>query len=1361
MRHGTRQDQRLPPALREGYVLPDEFDLSQRLRMSLLDAAGMTFTGAASGEHTHWSELLQQDEAFLLADCAAMPLAAQQQAFLAELEWATEAELWATVRTFAVRVDGWRQCLAVAESSAARLVGQTLVELLCKGVGALLAHAQSVCAGNATPPLRLRWLDTASDTAKRLAQRPPATSSARRQLLRRTWLALAHAVEGLQPRAVQALQGSLDSGRHGPAAALLVAGVQLFHYTRAPLNAFPDRLVEFYLQRVLHLRGRGARPESLHLRLDRLPGFDGPVRIAPGQRFLAGKDGDGQAVVFAADYGLDVRPLRVCALHTLRVERDALISPEHELDCATRLKAQTLPLAAPGTPDPPTWPLLGGASRMGLAEHHEARIGLAVASPLLRLGEGRREIRLLLQLAHPAEADPALAARLRQPADTRSSEWLAEVFAAYARIEADHHPPRPRSEPPPPLDPAALSEAAWARGSEFERDVELAFLAAAALACTRADIFAERLGRLFAAWLAARDENLRRVDLDALRALATRLLPDTAGREVALDDPLILIHPPRAQAFRDALPNRELIFSRVFAGCWQAQLSTESGWFDAVDLYLQRATPGSDDSPFAGALELTLALGPDQPAIVPCTPQLHGSQWPAQPVLQLQLRSRTRMYACSLLQQFALRALDLEVSVRGLREMVLYNHLGRLDPSKPFQPFGPTPTQGAYLVLGSNELVCKPLQNLSLQITWLGLPRDRDGMAAHYRGYPGNWGNEVFRLQPQVLLDGQWRSASPDVPAFATAPGRDRLLAQQAWETPGAVLRRLHRPAPLPPGAGPALYGLDSRNGFFRFALVDPPEAFGHALYPRLLTEALSRQAREKRHTQPLPCEPYTPTLETATLSYRSAQPLPLDAPTDRDPAADPLAPSVFHLYPFGIQRVGMRGQAPPFLLPRFDHDGQLYIGLQGEDPQGLLSLFFQLHREDAAERWLEPAPRLHWAVWCHGSWRELDRRRQLADDTLGLLRPGIVQLDLPADMARGCPQLPGDCYWLRLGADWGFDQLAGLHAVHAQAVRATRVLRPDADDGLLTLPPGSVRGPEQPVPGLAATLQLDVSEGGYPADRPESLRLRAAERLRHKQRAVTAWDYERLLLDAFPEAVQAKCFPHHEARLGDDHGLGQATMAERAGQVLVVVVPAPRQGAVFDATQAPRLDAATLAAMQAHLQARAPAGSQVLVRNAAFERLQVRCALTLAPGVHTGAALRALNRRLVEYLSPWRPGGLGPDFDWEVCANELEALLRAQAEVAQVGPLSLLHIVSNDSRFHALRDTASDTASEVADANARRVRPIQPWSLVLPTPSHLLEPCEAAGAEAAARVTGIQQLQIGNTFIVGRQPPAANGAPP
>ena len=286
-------------------------------------------------------------------------------------------------------------------------------------------------------------------------------------------------------------------------------------------------------------------------------------------------------------------------------------------------------------------------------------------------------------------------------------------------------------------------------------------------------------------------------------------------------------------------------------------------------------------------------------------------------------------------------------------------------------------------------------------------------------------------------------------------------------------------------------------------------------------------------------------------------------------------------------------------------------------------------------------------------------------------------------------------------------------------------------------------------MPGLRSVLQVGPSEGGRPADLPEALRLRGAERLRHKARAITAWDYERLLLDAFPAVYKVKCFAHHRATLGDGNGLHHRRLTSLPGHVLLVVVPYPHAGELFSSTEGPRLDAASLDAMRRYIQDCAPAGASVLVRNAAYERVQVRCSLQLAAGSHPGATLRRLNQAIVEYLSPWHATGLGADFNWRVRGDALEAFLRAQPSVAAVGRLSLLHIIRNDQQFYALHDTAMHANGAVADT----VLPAQPWSLVLPTRQHLLE-LQDDSRILAPVTTGIDRLEVGGTFIVGRPQP-------
>ncbi len=1383
MANGTRQDQRLAEALGAGHMLPDEFALAERVRITLAQAGGLRF--GARDDGGRWDMALRQDPAMLLAELATFPLARRDGEFLGALECEAEAALWQRIWQLVRAYDGWcwglvgldtpgdgPSAIDVEGDGIGDALGEALLAQIGQGLGAMLSTGIAAF-GHGGGALHPAWSSGAASPAAPLAQPlPEPAGAARRQWLRRCWLALRLAIARVQPLAHAQFARSLASGAHEPSMGLLLSALQLFQYSREPLNRFPARLVDFYYRDVLRLAPRPAVPEFVHLLLARAPRHAGDVEIAAGTRFVGGKDHQGRALEFAAETAVAVTGTHVSALCSLRMERDPTISPERDFDYPTRVRVDTVPLLPPDAAyaeRAPWWPLLGGAMRASAAQAHAARLGFALASPLLQLQEGRREIRVRLLFAHPATDDHALQRALRTPAAARDAAWLSEVYRRYAAHEQQHFPGRPRATPAPAVaDPEVLARDAWARASSFDGDVQLSFLLALCLACTTPDRFAERLGRLFAAWLVAADEDLRAEDLAALRAHAARLDPARAARRVEIDDPLILIHPPRDASTAAARPDRTLIFDRVFHGVFQAQLSAATGWLAVENVYACRR-PGSDGVA-DGAVELVLRLGADAPAIVPCQPAAHGAGWPAQAVLQCTLRTQSRLYAYGLLVQYAVRAVRLSVSAHDVRNVVLYNQLGRLDPSKPFLPWGPTPVPGSYLVFGSAELAGKPLQSLHLDLRWSGLPGGAGGFPAHYDGYPGDWPAAGFASGAEVLADGQWRSDDgPALPLFSTAGG-ERLASRHRLTLPSTALRSFHRAAP-PRADAPFVYGLEARSGFFRLPLAAPPAAFGHALYPSLLANALTRNARLKR-PGPLPNEPYTPVLEGLSIGYTASDEIALHgAGTEDNPHA---TLQMLHVHPFGTAPLTRAGAPSPRLLPSIAGDGNLYIGLDGDeradlagdggDPQGALSLFFHLRRDVAAGRWADDAPQLSWSTWHADGWRPLPAHAVIADGTQGMLRSGIVQLNLPAGMVRERAAQPSEAYWLRLSADWGFVRLAGLYGVHCHAVRATRVLAAEmpgqgqGGDGApgTALPPGSVNRAARALPGLGMVCQVGPSEGWRPADPPEAVRLRGAERLRHKGRAVTRWDYERLLLDAFPQVWKVRCFPHHEVTLDDALTAGGARrhhLANRPGQVLVVVVPYPQPGDLFSSTEAPRLDAAMLDAMQRYLQSCAAPGASVRVRNAAYERAQVRCIVQLARGHHPGTALRALNQAIVEHLSPWHPDGLGAEFGWSVRADALEAFLRAQDGVAAVGRVSMLHIVRNDRQFNALRDTAA----QVLNGEARTLRPAQPWSLLLPTRRHLIELRDEVGPLVPRR-TGIRRLEVGSTFIVGRPAPTSSG---
>jgi hypothetical protein len=137
----------------------------------------------------------------------------------------------------------------------------------------------------------------------------------------------------------------------------------------------------------------------------------------------------------------------------------------------------------------------------------------------------------------------------------------------------------------------------------------------------------------------------------------------------------------------------------------------------------------------------------------------------------------------------------------------------------------------------------------------------------------------------------------------------------------------------------------------------------------------------------------------------------------------------------------------------------------------------------------------------------------------------------------------------------------------------------------------------------------------------------RASERLRHKHRCITPWDYERVVLEAFPRVHRVKCLPH--AR-GDGHWL-------TPGHVLLVVVPDLRNDNARDPLQ-PRTDAWTLDAIKKHVEARAGMHlkGRINVRNPSYQKVRLDFKAKFQRGFEANEYAKVLRAELTAFLSPW-----------------------------------------------------------------------------------------------------------------------------
>ena len=369
-----------------------------------------------------------------------------------------------------------------------------------------------------------------------------------------------------------------------------------------------------------------------------------------------------------------------------------------------------------------------------------------------------------------------------------------------------------------------------------------------------------------------------------------------------------------------------------------------------------------------------------------------------------------------------------------------------------------------------------------------------------------------------------------------------------------------------------------------------------------------------------------------------------------------------------------------------------------------------------------------------------------LADSTEGFLTSGIVTLDIPAEINRENHRMPAGLYWLRVSTTVpDFRVFARLRGVYAHALRARRV------SAAGPAPAAAVFQTRVATPGLASVAQVGRSFDRLVPEDTRSMRTRAGERLRHKYRASTVWDIERLVLEHSPEVFKVKCFPPTVGYRGS-----------APGRVLVAVVPTVRRNDPSDSTRAPRINAAGLKRIADYLRGLASPWMQFGVLSAVYERIQVRCCVKLTHGTATGLALKRINEAIIEYLSPWWDGGRGPVFDWVIRCEDVEAHLRKLDSVELVTCTSLLHVAEDVEESYTLGDTARLGDAATGDAVAAgvgtrgpsdQVRASCPWSIALPMSSHLVTLVDAAGATDSGPIpTGIGRLAIGGTFIVGRQ---------
>ncbi|HZE86314.1 MAG TPA: hypothetical protein VE035_18470, partial [Puia sp.] len=304
----------------------------------------------------------------------------------------------------------------------------------------------------------------------------------------------------------------------------------------------------------------------------------------------------------------------------------------------------------------------------------------------------------------------------------------------------------------------------------------------------------------------------------------------------------------------------DIIAGHFDAGIMELLLTGEKGWLSseniADDIRINSISRADDK-----VLELNFTVGINQAsAITGCKRGIHGDDFVTElPVLQclltypvlphdpdaaalnvyqnriIQLNNLQKIRPVNTFITVGVGHVDVPASFDGVKALEVQNHEAILDAKKPFFPFTSIPKVGSSFYIGCEEIFCKPIQKLSLNIEWM-LP---DHFRTYYDKYLPPYDSNRFMASLSFLKKKKWRKIN-DISII------DVDSIDPRWRTIRIDYTKL-KPVAEAQGeeTGVARFDATKADGMLKLKLNYPD--FGHGIYPQLITSSVMEKASSRQ----------------------------------------------------------------------------------------------------------------------------------------------------------------------------------------------------------------------------------------------------------------------------------------------------------------------------------------------------------------------------------------------------------------------------------------------------------------------------------------------------------------------------------
>ncbi len=672
--------------------------------------------------------------------------------------------------------------------------------------------------------------------------------------------------------------------------------------------------------------------------------------------------------------------------------------------------------------------------------------------------------------------------------------------------------------------------------------------------------------------------------------------------------------------------------------CFSAELTGKKNW-----LKIEMLAAGF---PSNKQMQFTINLTPDDPAIIPYSEKIHKANMDIDlPVLKIYLNQDVaNSIPYPLLCNKQIATVTILVNVSDVKDLMLSNDAGSIDASKPFKPFGDFPGTDAAFYIGSREIFQKQLTQLTINTDWKDTVPVLKATVNYLR--QSNY-SDSFALSGNKIT---FSSGSPFVKATANFEANENLKAT----TLEGFLR------------------IKNNSNFSQDTYL---QAIGTSLSKTTITQTGSNYAL---HIEKPP-SPTEVILNSFSVDYSAEEVISFSDPVE-------TSNNLFiHLTPFGYYQVhpdlfpadvtASEKAERLTMIPNPVNEGELFLGIENAEPDTVVTVLFQV--ADGSSNPLKDMEELSWYYLSENNNWILFDKQAIVDNTKNFTQSGIVTLTLPKEISNQNTAFEKGLHWIKTAVKQNTDAVCKMILIQAQAARVELVQ--DAAKEIefrQTLPAGTVSKLVISDSSVKKITQPFDSFGGRRRESDDQFYVRVSERLRHKQRAITIWDYEHIILEEFPTIYEVKCLNH----AGFYSENNEDVFCENfPGHVTVVTIPNYRDKTNMNPLR-PYTPIGLLTNINDYLKTITSPFVKLHVKNPQFEEIRLNFNVKFYENLDVSYYAQLLNIEIEKFLCPWAwDSNVQISFGGKIIKSVLLNFVEERPYVDFVTCFQMDHIIKRD----------------------------------------------------------------------------------